>query len=54
MMDTKPLVLAISSRALFDLGESHRIYEDQGTEASCHYQIENENLPLAHSGYTRT
>jgi 5'-nucleotidase len=24
------LVLAISSRALFDLSESHRIYESQG------------------------
>lgn len=32
-METKPLVVAISSRALFDLDESHRIFEEQGTEA---------------------
>ena len=37
------LVIAISSRALFDLAESHRIYEDQGIDAYCHYQIEHEN-----------
>jgi 5'-nucleotidase len=27
------LVLAISSRALFDLSESHRVYEGEGVEA---------------------
>jgi 5'-nucleotidase len=36
------LVLAISSRALFDLSESHRIYESDGVEAYRQYQIEHE------------
>lgn len=49
-MDTKRLVMAISSRALFDLDESHKIYEEQGTEAYCKYQIENEDVPLAPGG----
>jgi len=40
------LVIAISSRALFDLAESHRVYEEQGVEAYCHYQIEHEDTPL--------
>ena len=40
-MSDKPLVVAISSRALFDLDESHRIYEEQGTQAYCEYQIEH-------------
>lgn len=41
------LVVAISSRALFDLDESHQIYTNQGIEAYCQYQIENEDVPLA-------
>ena len=41
------LVLAISSRALFDLSESHRIYESQGVEAYRQYQIDNEEQVLA-------
>jgi 5'-nucleotidase len=49
-MNNKPLVVAISSRALFDLDESHRIYEEQGTEAYCKYQIDNEDVPLAPGG----
>src|SRR5690606_35783153 len=36
------LVIAISSRALFNLDESHRIYELQGLEAYRQYQIEHE------------
>lgn len=36
------LVLAISSRALFDLTESHQIYESEGIEAYRQYQIEHE------------
>lgn len=40
------LVVAISSRALFDLDDSHRIYEEQGIDAYCQYQIEHEDLPL--------
>jgi 5'-nucleotidase len=37
------MVVAISSRALFDLQESHRVFQEQGVEAYCHYQIEHEN-----------
>ena len=40
------LVVAISSRALFDLDESHDIYEKQGVDAYSKYQIENEDQPL--------
>ena len=45
---TKPtladkLVVAISSRALFDLTESHRIFVEQGVEAYQRYQIEHED-----------
>src|SRR5512135_1116567 len=36
------LVVAISSRALFDLTESHRIYTELGVEAYHRYQIEHE------------
>ncbi|MGK9617103.1 5'-nucleotidase, partial [Salmonella enterica subsp. enterica] len=36
------LVLAISSRALFDLGESHKVYLAQGVEAYRKYQIDHE------------
>lgn len=37
------LVIAISSRALFDMSDSHRVYEEQGVEAYCRYQIEHED-----------
>ncbi len=37
------LVVGISSRALFDLEEENRIYEEQGLKAYCDYQIEHEN-----------
>ena len=37
------LVVAISSRALFNLDDSHRIYEEQGVDAYRHYQIEHED-----------
>lgn len=40
------LVIAISSRALFNLDESHAIYESGGEEAYCQYQIEHEDEPL--------
>jgi 5'-nucleotidase len=49
-MAEKRLVVAISSRALFDLDESHRIYEEQGTQAYCEYQIKNEDVPLDPGG----
>lgn len=41
------LVVAISSRALFDLDESHRIFEEGGEEAYSRHQIEKEDEPLA-------
>ena len=37
------LVVAISSRALFDLTESHHIYETEGVAAYAKYQIAHEN-----------
>ena len=37
------LVVAISSRALFDLDESNNVYEQQGIDAYAKYQIEHEN-----------
>jgi len=40
------LVVAISSRALFDLEESHRVFTEQGVDAYCRYQIENEDSLL--------
>lgn len=46
MQTKQQLVIAISSRALFDLTESHRIYEDQGVDAYCQYQIAQEDVPL--------
>jgi len=36
------LVVAISSRSLFDLGASHQVFEIEGVEAYCQYQIEHE------------
>lgn len=36
------LVLAISSRALFDLSESHKVYLAEGVETYRQYQIEHE------------
>lgn len=46
-MQSDQLVIAISSRALFDLAESHKVYEDQGLEAYQRYQIQREDEPLA-------
>ena len=37
------LVIGISSRALFDLSQSHQIFESDGVEAYRTHQIENEN-----------
>lgn len=39
---TKPLVIGISSRALFNLEEENRIFEDQGVEAYEEYQVKHE------------
>ncbi|WP_456416063.1 5'-nucleotidase [Thiolapillus sp.] len=41
--DRPTLVVAISSRALFDLDESHRVFEEQGVAAYHRYQIEHED-----------
>jgi len=41
-----PLVIAISSRALFDLSDSHRVYEEEGLDAYRNYQIAREDEPL--------
>ena len=40
------LTVAISSRALFNLNESHEVYEHQGVEAYRQYQIDREDEPL--------
>ena len=41
------LVVAISSRALFDLTESHRIYTEAGVDVYHRYQVEHEDEILA-------
>lgn len=46
MPDPRGLVVAISSRALFDLEASHDVFEKDGVDAYCHYQIEHENEAL--------
>ena len=40
------LVIAISSRALFNLDDSHRVYEKDGLQAYSEYQVEREEEPL--------
>ncbi len=42
-MDQHKLTVAISSRALFDLEESHLVFESKGVDAYCRYQIEHED-----------
>ncbi len=44
--NTDKLVIGIASRALFDLEESHEVFVQQGVEAYCRYQIENEDNTL--------
>jgi len=41
------LVVAISSRALFDLEEANRVFEEQGVKAYHKYQLEHEDDVLA-------
>jgi len=41
-----PLVIAISSRALFNLEDSHRVFEEEGLDAYQRYQISKEDQPL--------
>ncbi|MCU7958754.1 MAG: 5'-nucleotidase [gamma proteobacterium symbiont of Bathyaustriella thionipta] len=40
------LVVAISSRALFDLSESHQVFEQEGVAAYADYQMAHEDEPL--------
>ena len=42
----KQLVVGISTRALFDMEEENKIYEEQGVKAYCEYQVAHENEPL--------
>ena len=37
------LVVGVSSRALFDLSSENEIFERDGVEAYCKYQVEHEN-----------
>lgn len=46
-MSQEKLTIAISSRALFDLDESHTVFQNEGVDAYCHYQVEREEIPLA-------
>ena len=48
MPDTthEKLVVAVSSRALFDLEAEHKIFEDQGIEAYRDYQTQHVQTPL--------
>lgn len=41
------LVIGVSSRALFDLTAENEIFETEGVEAYCRYQVEHENEALA-------
>ena len=45
--DADPLIVAISSRTLFDLEEGHGLFEREGLEAYADYQREHENDVLA-------
>lgn len=40
---TEPLVIGIGSRALFNLEEENKIYEECGVDEYEEYQIEHEN-----------
>lgn len=40
------LVIAISSRALFNLDDSHQVYEREGLQAYSEYQVAREEEPL--------
>ena len=45
-MNNSKLIIGISSRALFNLDESHKIFEKDGLEAYGKYQIKNEDKVL--------
>ena len=44
-LNTK-LVIGISARALFDLREENRIFEEQGVDAYVNYQVSHEEEPF--------
>ena len=44
--DHKRFVVAVSSRALFDLDESHQLFEKEGLETYARFQIDHEDQPL--------
>ena len=46
MNDQSKLIIGISSRALFNLDESHEIYEKEGLDSYRDYQIANEDKTL--------
>lgn len=46
-IDSEKLVIGIASRALFDLAQSHEVFEQEGIDAYCRYQIEHEDCPLS-------
>ncbi|MDX2505850.1 MAG: 5'-nucleotidase [Gammaproteobacteria bacterium] len=43
MKNSNKLTIAISSRALFNLEDGHKVYVEQGVAAYCKYQIEHED-----------
>lgn len=43
---SEKLIIAISSRALFNLDDSHKVYREQGLDAYSQYQIDHENNVL--------
>ena len=46
MEENRKLIIGISSRALFNLDESHDIYEKDGLDSYRDYQIANEDKTL--------
>lgn len=46
MSNSDKLVIGIASRALFDLSASHAVFELEGVDAYCSYQVEHEDDPL--------
>lgn len=43
--NNEQLVVAVSSRALFDLEKEHRLFEEAGIEAYRKYQTEHKDAP---------
>ena len=50
MSSPEPLVIAISSRALFDLEDSHALFEREGVDAFASYQRSHEDEVLRDEG----